>query len=1006
MVLNIGRSWDQAYKFIGFMAFVTVHNEKLTDQEAIWIGSEYMGLLLNSQTLISVTDSITTLRNEISYGTSGYYDLNTGLEFWPDLGTATKVGGITDLSGESNNAVVISADDDTVNFYSDDWKALMDVNGKDDGAVADISNVDSISNWTLSIEVFIDSVQTSHVEKYISGFKNGVESWSLWYNPTSNKYDFLIRNALGVVDSLFDTEANPSTAKHFVIVKTANKYTLFINGDSSQTVTSTIKPIPFNQIVLSPRNATSFRNLTVEKVANLAQRGVIGLEDKQMIVENCLIKYNHGVGLKGWNNSILRNNHVHKNGQMGISILDGIDALVLKNEIDSNNTTGFSPGWEAGGTKFWATYNLVVRGNYSYHNTGAGLWDDNDNIYILYEDNVVKGNTHYAGIFHEISYDAIIRDNILIENGHGYVTGWGWGAGIVVAASPNTNIYNNWVKDNYRGIVGLQQNRGSGVYGAWEIHNLKVYNNLIYFSAFGSSPANDRSVGIQRDYGDNSIFTSWNNSFYNNTYNTTTGLTVWKWMNVSNSFSTWQSTYGQDLTATINPSLSIANFTGGDTSGVGIDESISYGTTCPPGAIQIDTTSTIQTIINAYPAGTYYYLMPGNHRMAYSGNNATMLTPKTGDVYLGADGSVLNGSVLLTSFSYSAPYYSKTGLAHAGTVFGTGSFDAQYPEDLYVDNVLYIQEDALGDVGAGEWYFDYGANTVYMTDNPSGHKVELTSHTYGIRSTSSDTYTYSNGYLRAVRFYKDYNLSAIQVKSLYAVEQGQQAPVTNFVTKSEFNSTVNTINNSIATKLDTSDIFVSGSLTKSWDGTRLTLSGTGGGTASTDTLEGLIDSLSAVIHEQFEDLEATKYALYHTMAELDRVEQKRTFNTLTIPDSTGYGDVDSVILGETVTFGKVLFAESDGKAWTAEASDSAYLPALYLALEGGVANDTICVLRQGLVKCSGWTFALPSVLKVSGTAGLMTAAALTSGQWEQYVGVIVRTDVLDFRPDIRRVKIP
>jgi len=46
------------------------------------------------------------------------------------------------------------------------------------------------------------------------------------------------------------------------------------------------------------------------------------------------------------------------------------------------------------------------------------------------------------------------------------------------------------------------------------------------------------------------------------------------------------------------------------------------------------------------------------------------------------------------------------------------------------------------------------------------------------------------------------------------------------------------------------------------------------------------------------------------------------------------------------------------------------------------------------------------VLKVSGTAGLMTAAALTSGQWEQYVGVIVRTDVLDFRPDIRRVKIP
>lgn len=885
LTLNIGRSWDEAYKFIGYMSFITAHNKKLTDEEAIWIGSEYMGLLLNSQTLISVTDSINTLRNEISYETSGLEDLTIGLEYWPDLANASKAVGIPDLSGNNYTASVIINDDDSITFFQDDWKALMSVNGKDDGAVATISTIDSLDDWTLAVEVILDNVATTHTEKFISGFGTGVEAICLYYNQSTNKFEFKLRNSVGTVDTLFDTTENPTTAQYFVVVKNGNNYILYLNGDSIDGETSSIKPIPFDQIVLGPRNATSFKNLTVEKFANLAQRGAIHIEDKQVIVENCNIRWNHGVGLKGWNNSIFKNNDIHHNGQMGVSILDGVDALIYKNEIYNNNTTGYSVGWEAGGTKFWDTESLVVRGNYSHNNTGPGLWTDNDNIYTLYEDNVIINNSD-EGIFHEISYEATIRNNIVMGNGFRDPR-WGYGAGLFVSSSRDVELYNNLVINNGRSMTAVQQNRGTGDYGAWEVWNLDYHDNYVVTNDTGSYDNNEMYVGLFRDTGDNTIFTSRNNRFRNNIYNTSTGLNIWKWMNVSNTFTTWQTTYGQDVNGKIDAD-DYLGFVGGDTSGVGIDATISYGTTCPPGAIQIDTTDDIQNIIDAHPAGTYYFLMPGNHRMIYSGNNATMIVPKTGDVFLGADGAIINGSVLLTDFTFSSPNYVKTGLTQAGTVFGTGSYDAQYPEDLYMDDVLLTQEDALGDLGAGEWFFDYGANTVYMRDDPSGHKIELTSHTYGVRSTDSDTYTESNGSIRAIRFYNNWTPTAIQVKTLYQIEQGQQIPTsTNYVTKPTFNAAVASLTSSIASKLDTNDITVSGALTASWDGDKFNITSTSV-EFDLDTLNNKVDSLEIVIQEQFEDLEATKFVLWQTLANLDSINNvlsetmENSFDTMTI----------------------------------------------------------------------------------------------------------------------------
>ena len=123
------------------------------------------------------------------------------------------------------------------------------------------------------------------------------------------------------------------------------------------------------------------------------------------------------------------------------------------------------------------THNLIVRGNLVHHNYGPGLWTDVDNIDTLYEYNEVSDNDD-AGIFHEISYRATIRNNTVSRNGFGYHP-WLWGAGIQVAASRDVEVYGNVLIDNAQGIAALQQNRGTGLYGPRQVVNLYVHDNTI-----------------------------------------------------------------------------------------------------------------------------------------------------------------------------------------------------------------------------------------------------------------------------------------------------------------------------------------------------------------------------------------------------------------------------------------------------------------------------------------------------------------------------------------------
>src|SRR4029453_5801703 len=134
--------------------------------------------------------------------------------------------------------------------------------------------------------------------------------------------------------------------------------------------------------------------------------------------------------------SLLHNSHIWGQGQLGLSGSSAVDARVEDNEVDGNNAAGYDSEWEAGGSKWAFTRNLLVSGNYVHGNHGPGLWTDGDNFYATYENNQIEGNDG-PGIFHEISYDAVIRNNSLRRNALAFAgrSIW-WGADIMLNGSP------------------------------------------------------------------------------------------------------------------------------------------------------------------------------------------------------------------------------------------------------------------------------------------------------------------------------------------------------------------------------------------------------------------------------------------------------------------------------------------------------------------------------------------------------------------------------------------
>jgi hypothetical protein len=280
--------------------------------------------------------------------------------------------------------------------------------------------------------------------------------------------------------------------------------------------------------------------LIIEKFANAAQHGAVQAQGSSWRIENNEVRLNHGHGV--FSDSIhgeIIGNHLHHNGQLGLGG-DANYGVVANNEIDNNNTAGFDILWEAGGMKWFESTGLRVSDNDVHDNNGNGLWTDINNIDTTYERNFVHNNTSH-GIFHEIGYSAIIRNNRVVDNGGASsLSGWG-DAGIRVAASPDVEIYSNLLIGNTNAIMLIQQQRNDSPsrYGPHELDNIDVHDNDITMT--------DNVTGMVSDHGDVNL-QGRNIRFSNNTYRLATidgRYFVWDGDNITRT--TWQA-IGQDTT--------------------------------------------------------------------------------------------------------------------------------------------------------------------------------------------------------------------------------------------------------------------------------------------------------------------------------------------------------------------------------------------------------------------------------------------------------------------------
>jgi hypothetical protein len=406
-----------------------------------------------------------------------------------------------------------------------------------DGAV--LSGAKLVTSFSQEGGYFVASGQTQQ------GVRHATENGSAGAERAGYPDAFYLDNhPLKPVDAL--SKVVPGT---FYFDYDADKV-YFKDNPAGHTVEAAVAPSAFSN---PSATGVTIQNLTLEKYASIPQHGAIEA-GAGWVVRNNDIRLNYGAGVVGHNadDAQFIGNHIHDNGQLGIGGT-GARMLVEGNEIDHNGIwSGIDPGWEAGGAKWALTTDLVVRGNFSHENRGPGLWTDINNYHTVYENNVVVSNTT-AGIKHEISYDAVIRNNTIMGNGTGYGSpSWLWGGQIEIQNSKNVEVYGNRIDstgDGYgNGIMLLQQNRGSGTRGVWETTGNQIHDNTIV------SRELDGASGGVADYNNARLFTGGNVFANNHYYVTNAGSLHWAWNDGLRSFAGIQAA-GQEKGSTVSTAL-------------------------------------------------------------------------------------------------------------------------------------------------------------------------------------------------------------------------------------------------------------------------------------------------------------------------------------------------------------------------------------------------------------------------------------------------------------------
>lgn len=301
------------------------------------------------------------------------------------------------------------------------------------------------------------------------------------------------------------------------------------------------------------KNVT-IENLTVEKYANRHQIGAIhGTRSEGMQVRGVTCRLNHGLGLKYGSNAVIQNSRFNDNGQLGLGGM-GDNVLIEFCEFARNNYAYFSAKFEAGGTKFSRSSNLTVRGCYVHHNKGKGLWLDIDNGHagkVIIEDCIAYENAG-IGIYHEIGWDCIIRNNWSGLNARDDWDGGLYGAQIMVGNSSYTEVHDNTVivpATGGNGIAVRQTQRHTSPIRneEWLCNENIVRDNTIIY--LGDKTVRSGGMAYHR----RDLFQRRGNNVFqgNRYYVQQAGAYHWRWME-DLTFQQWQAV-GHDLDGAVIP---------------------------------------------------------------------------------------------------------------------------------------------------------------------------------------------------------------------------------------------------------------------------------------------------------------------------------------------------------------------------------------------------------------------------------------------------------------------
>jgi len=254
-------------------------------------------------------------------------------------------------------------------------------------------------------------------------------------------------------------------------------------------------------------------NVIVEKYASVADQGAIDASaGTNWAAKWAEARYNHGMGIRTGNGMYIFHCYCHNNGQLGVGG-SGNNILMQNSQISFNNYAGYNFYWEAGGAKFSGVNYLKIQYSNFHDNFGPGLNDDSASQNIDYDENATSHNWE-AGILHETGYSAVIHDNYVASDGFNTDgTNVWWGSGIYINTSSDTEVRNNTLVNCMNGITARYDSRGDGPDGLpYILQNLNVHDNAITQTT-GMACALVKGASF-----DNSVYTSYNNHFQNNTF--------------------------------------------------------------------------------------------------------------------------------------------------------------------------------------------------------------------------------------------------------------------------------------------------------------------------------------------------------------------------------------------------------------------------------------------------------------------------------------------------------